>query len=494
MTTRLCLSFLPGLLVASLAAHPGHNLDVPPWQDATAWPDRVIATIDDDPTTSFAVSWRTDMSVAPAVAQIAPATAEARFDVNAATVNGETVSVPLDHIDYEGEVIPILQNAGLPPVHYHSVSFRGLQPDTLYAYRVRGAPGKWSPWRQLRTAPAAGPLQFLFFGDAQNGIRSHVTRVFDTAAEVAPRARFAIHGGDLVNTAMYDQEWAQWFESLGRTHLTRPALPVAGNHDYFNYAKVLDEGLEDTKLFMMTQKGVTPLWRPQFALPAVNGLPKDLQETVYSVRYGHDLEVFVLDSSGIAFDEQMAWLERQLAASDAPWHVLTMHHPLFSFVGGVEHPSAEARRLALLSVLENHDVDLILTGHRHTYQRGGYGLDVARFGVGEPHAVKTMFVVTASTVKRGATKKEGWERYSEQTAGSWKLDRMGDNASIFAVIDIDGDTLRYRAYDAVGELYDGFTLSKDAGGEKTVVSDPVAETPERTFENSGPFIPWHDLR
>ena len=31
----------------------------PPWQQASPWPDRIVATFETDPATSVAVSWRT---------------------------------------------------------------------------------------------------------------------------------------------------------------------------------------------------------------------------------------------------------------------------------------------------------------------------------------------------------------------------------------------------------------------------------------------------
>ena len=216
----------------------------------------------------------------------------------------------LDQIDHGEESLAILQNQGLPPVIYHSVVFEDLQPDKLYAYRVRGARGKFSPWRQVRTAPRDGPVTFLFFGDAQRGIRSHVTRIFDTATRVAPEARFALHAGDLVNTAMYDQEWAEWFDAVGNTHRVMPIIPVAGNHDYMNFGGI--------KLFASTEKRVSPLWRPQFELPIVTSLPKDLHETVYAVPYSKDVELLVLDSSGIAFDKQLTWLPRRIEQDKRP--------------------------------------------------------------------------------------------------------------------------------------------------------------------------------
>ena len=62
-------------------------------------------------------------------------------------------------------------------VHYHSVEFSELKPDTLYAYRV-GSGDRWSEWIQFRTAKAeAAPFSFLYFGDAQNSILSFWSRI-----------------------------------------------------------------------------------------------------------------------------------------------------------------------------------------------------------------------------------------------------------------------------------------------------------------------------
>ena len=338
-TIRAGIAGLTALALPALAiAHEGHR-DQPPWQEATSWPDRIITTLPGDPATGFAVTWRTSIDVTVAIAEIVPASEVARFDLTARTVRGETEQLNLTELATAGgEVMREIHNTGLPTVNYHSVEFEGLEPDTLYAWRVRGEAGQWSAWRQYRTAPLDGPLSFVFFGDAQTGIRSHVTRVFDTARQYAPNARFAIHGGDLVNTPFYDREWAEWFEALGPTHYVMPAILVAGNHDYVNLSKDEGEDGGDDKLFI-ADKTVSPIWRPQFALPVVDSLPVDLAETVYDVRYSKDIHVFVLDSSGVAFDQQLAWLESAVSASDARWKVLTMHHPLYSFVGGREHPA-----------------------------------------------------------------------------------------------------------------------------------------------------------
>ena len=95
----------------------------------------------------------------------------------AATVVAGTEPVYLNTAMVDGVAMAAPDNFGLGVVHYHSAVFDGLQPDTLYAYRVRGAEGAWSEWIQTRTAPATGPVKFAYFGDAQNGILSHWSRV-----------------------------------------------------------------------------------------------------------------------------------------------------------------------------------------------------------------------------------------------------------------------------------------------------------------------------
>ena len=492
MKIVLCvLTALLSVVPVSAAAHPVHR-ETPPWQQASSWPDRIIVNPGTDPARSFSVTWRTDESVGKTVAQIAVATSDARFDLGAQTEAAKTERLELTEFLGPDGTIEILENMGLPPAHYHSVTFDELAPDTLYAYRVRGHRGHWSAWRQVRTAPTSGPLRFVFFGDAQTAIRSHITRSFDTAARVFPDPHFAIHGGDLVNTAVYDKEWAEWFEAMGRTAVTVPSIPVTGNHDYVNFDK--DKARDgDGKLFI-ARKSVSPLWRRQFTLGEEENLPPDLRETVYDVKYGNQLHVFVLDSSGVAWGEQLAWLETKLSASTAAFTLVTMHHPIFSFVGGREHPAARKRRSALLDVLREGNVDLVLTGHRHTYQRSAYGNDVARFSAGEEAEVETVFITTASSTKRGRSKVDGWERYEEEQGGDFSLTRYGDNTPIFGVFEVDGGALHYRAIDSVGELYDAFTMRKNGDGTLLVTNDPIVASGPKTYDNTGPYRPWDDLR
>ncbi len=496
----IALSYAIGLgavLPAAAHAHPGHTPAItPPWQNASSWPDRVITTFEADPTTSFAVSWRTDTSVPATVAEIALATPSSGFASAAASRPAISEPLDLETVRSASAELKMEWNLGLKPVHYHSVSFDGLLPDTLYAYRVRGADNAWSEWFQIRTAPKAGtPFRFIYMGDAQNGILSHWSRTVRASFQKAPDARFILHAGDLVNRGSRDIEWAEWFKAVGFIHGMIPAIPVAGNHEYDTFGTV-----------PAVQRLLSALWRPQFRLPSVASLPADLRETVYKIAYNGDLDVFVLDSTpamrsdaaGIAMAQaQAAWLDAELGRATTRWKVVTMHHPIFSSGEGRD---SKAWRDAILPILTKHKVDLVLQGHDHTYARGTIPANLTSTGALPPQrperradrngeVVTTMFVNSVSGPKMYKFKADRWDQYAPSGV---RLDRFAEGAQFFQVIEINGDTLDYRAYAATGDLYDSFIMKKNPTGTKRVTAGPVATIEQQTFSPTNPYTNFRD--
>ncbi|MDJ0979059.1 MAG: FN3 domain-containing metallophosphoesterase family protein [Erythrobacter sp.] len=479
---RRSLAISLGLTLANLSlspvhAHPdGHNDAVLPWQEATSWPDRIVATIDGDPATTLAVTWRTDRSVSETSAQIALARPDARFDREALSVPAQTEALDLSVIKGKGFTFEVSDNTGLPKTHHHSVRFDGLEPDTLYAYRVQGADGMWSEWFQTRTAPRDGPIRFIYLGDAQNNLDSHWPRVIREAFRTAPDARFILHAGDLVNRGSRDLEWANWFKAGGFIHGMIPAIGVTGNHEYDDFELSNEEEVELLSI----------LWRPQFRFPVETGLSPELHETVYSIRYAPDLEIFVLNTNIEDMSEQAVWLDAKLAASDARWRVVTMHHPIFSSGRGRDNPESRAR---LLPILLKHEVDLVLQGHDHTYARGtlpagaARGQTPVRQAATNKAGVMTMFVNSVSGAKMYPFNKDGWDRYAPNGV---TLDRKGENTQFFQVIELEDGQLHYAAYSADGALYDEFRLEKSADGSKALANTATLP-PERTFENTLPY-------
>lgn len=430
----ICLFILPFGLWAHGEDHLRH------WEEASPDPDRIILTWTKDPSRSQAVSWRTDSSIEAAVADLTLAIPHARFDLGAKTFQAVTEKLELsDPLGVE--------------VHYHSVEFSGLEPDTLYAYRV-GSGDRKSEWIQFRTAKAdAEPFSFLYFGDAQNAVLSHWSRIMRAAYKKAPHAAFSIHAGDLVDHAHKDREWAEWFKAGGWVHSMIPSIPVTGNHEY---TRVEVDGIQrDKKLSIQ--------WRLQFELPVESGLPVSLAETVYTLVH-QGVRIIVLNTNR-EMEVQAKWLERVLSKNTCLWTVVTMHHPMFSSGAGREN--THLRKL-LKPIIDKHEVDLLLQGHDHTYARGHTPL---RMSDAKTERIKSLYVNSVSGPKMYKFRKDGWKAYRPEGV---VLDRKAVDTPFFQVIDVDGDWLSYRAFMANGELYDAIKLHKAADGSKTLHPWPGA--------------------
>ncbi|MCU1672996.1 MAG: hypothetical protein JWN77_1109 [Frankiales bacterium] len=85
----------------------------------------------------------------------------------------------------------------------------------------------------------------------------------------------------------------------------------------------------------------------------------------FARRFGPVLLV-VLDSNRPDDPDQLRWLGQTLTASDSPWTVAAMHHPMRS--AGYHGSDLDVRR-AFGPLFKRYGVQLVLAGHDHDYQR-----------------------------------------------------------------------------------------------------------------------------
>ena len=404
----------------------------------TLMPDRIVLTWSADPTTTQSVTWRTSTQVEEAFAEIAVATPGPEFVKAAQRYKAESVALKTD----------------INTAHFHSLVFKELQPATKYAYRV-GDGVNWSEWFQFRTASIQPePFSFVYFGDAQNDLRSHWSRVIREAYSDAPKARFLLHAGDLINNAQSDGEWHEWFGAGAWLNAMIPSVPVVGNHE-------MHKGSDELRR-------VSHHWRPQFTLPMQG--PEGLEETCYSFVYSN-CRIVVLNSN-LKLDEQAKWLDKLLLENTSPWVIVSFHHPIFS--------TANDRDNALLRktwkpVLDKYNVDLVLQGHDHTYGRTGITTPsepvetIGNVATGVTHRDEhtgTVYVVSVS----------GPKMYNIEAKPF--MVRVAEDTQLYQVIHIDGSKLRYESRTANGELYDAFELAKEIGKTNQLVEIPV-QMPQR---------------
>jgi hypothetical protein len=106
---------------------------------------------------------------------------------------------------------------------------------------------------------------------------------------------------------------------------------------------------------------------PQVTYPEFN-----MEGRRYYARTDGDVRFFALESSSLTNpndpdrNAQLAWLDRELAASKAKWNIVYGHHNVYSAgVYGVN----EVMVRDITPILKKHQVKLFINGHDHNYQR-----------------------------------------------------------------------------------------------------------------------------
>lgn len=402
-------------------------------------PDRVIANLTADPAHGFAVNWRTNQQVTTGVVEIAEATDGPEFLLNGV----RRISAVSQRFENQNRREPLVK------AMFHSAVVAGLKPNTTYAYRVGNGSkeqGYWSEWFQTTTANETSkePFSFIYFGDAQNSVKSLWSRVIRNSYRQFPEVDFMLHAGDLIDDRDANLEWGEWFYAGSFIHATIPSMMTPGNHEY--------------------RDGVlSALWRPQFTLPE-NGPTDGLAETCYAIDY-ENLKIISIDAVALDQDEesrnaQVQWLDSVLQNNTKKWTALTLHYPVFSTAKGRDN---KVLREALQPLMDKYQVDLVLQGHDHTYSRGfvaneGKGLTVVDDS-------GTIYAVSVSGPKMYESMDQDW------------MVRRGEFTQLFQIITVSEDTITYGAYTPIGTLYDAFELVKKNGKRQLI--NKVPDTPVR---------------
>lgn len=430
------------------------------YYEPTAMPDRIVLSFSGDPRTSRSVNWRTSVAVDQGIAEIVQAEAGPYFPEKARQVLATAEALKTD----------------LSTAHYHSVTFKDLQPGTKYAYRV-GDGTNWSEWFQFEmAAPENEAFSFVYFGDAQNNIRSMWSRVIREAYRDAPKAAFLLHAGDLVNRAESDAEWGEWFGAGAWLNAMTPNVAIPGNHE-----QARDQS---------GRRSLSHHWKPSFTLPE-NG-PAGLEESCYTFTY-QNLRFIGMNSNTLQA-EQAEWLDGVLAESTSQWVVCSFHHPIYST--GKDRDNAELRGL-WKPVFDKYKVDLVLTGHDHTYGRTGFEVPSVSSQSEEQVAASTDTIPaqTASALVGTVNVPTGVQNVDEDAGTVYVVSvsgpkmynnnqkdfmkRVAEDTQLYQIIRIDGDKLRFEARTALGDLYDAFELRKQGAGEVNQLFEIEPEIAQR---------------
>ncbi|MCP5517226.1 MAG: metallophosphoesterase family protein [Verrucomicrobiales bacterium] len=325
----------------------------------------------------------------------------------------------------------------------HAAEITGLPPGAPCFYRVvceREGETARSPVFSFRSLKANGPITFMLTADVGSG-RVEQYAIARVLRDEAPD--LVLMAGDLVYPGFTPARADfRWFSVYARQLLSTPFLVVAGNHDvlYGGANGFYDE-------FRM----------PANSVPAADHAAAGTgPQHYYSFDHGdaHFVGLYVPLMSGLfglkPGSSQLAWLESDLAATDKPWKIVFLHHPLLSSgphryddldFNGV-HDVLDLTRV-LLPVLEAHGVQLVFSGHDHLYERlvpvRGVQCVISGGGGGTPYGSGT----------REPAGNRLWSRHH------------------CVHVAIDGDSLTLRALDREGREFDRFHL------QRTPLTGPV---------------------
>jgi 3',5'-cyclic AMP phosphodiesterase CpdA len=131
--------------------------------------------------------------------------------------------------------------------------------------------------------------------------------------------------------------------------------------------------------------------------------------------------------------------------------VAIFHHPFYSTSARRDN---KAVRENLKPLFDKYGVDLVLTGHDHTYARGM----ITPEGEGSKGTMTgPVYVISVSGSKQYRQDAERW----------WQVGLT--NTQLWQSVSIDENILEHKAYDASGNIADHFVITRMKDGRKKFI-------------------------
>ncbi|ORV91626.1 hypothetical protein AWC11_10740 [Mycobacterium interjectum] len=268
-------------------------------------------------------------------------------------------------------------------VRVNHARLTGLAPDSDYLYAAVHD-GAEAESGTVRTAPSGRkPLRFTSFGDqstpaltrlpdgryATDNIGSPAAADTTLAIErLGPL--FNLVNGDLCYANLAGDRirtWSNWFENNTRSARYRPWMPAAGNHENESGNGPIGYGAYQT-YFAVPDSGSSPqtrgLWY-SFTAGSVRVISLNNDD----IAFQDGGNVYVHGYSG---GEQKRWLAGELAAArrdpDVDWIVVCMHQTAISTADQANGADLGIRE-EWLPLFDQYQVDLVVCGHEHHYER-----------------------------------------------------------------------------------------------------------------------------
>jgi 3',5'-cyclic AMP phosphodiesterase CpdA len=324
--------------------------------------------------------------------------------------------------------------------YQYQADLTGLTPGTAYTYSVAlngqtlaSSAADGSPLHFTTEGP--GRFSFLVLGDS--GERTPEQTQIASLLSAEPDVALLLHMGDLAcDLGTFAQLDSNYFAPYADLMQRVPFFPAPGNHEYY------------------TNRAAPYL--SAHASPD-SGVPAPDQGRYYSFDWG-DAHFTSLDSNllGTASEVQMlAWFDHDLQASRKLWKIVYFHHTPYPSGHHLGDPACERALAVINPIAERNGVQLVLSGHEHSYQR-------------------------SVPLSNGRPALRGGTTYIISAGGGQALQNIGQlptTAAAMAVhnylrVDLDGSRLTIRVIGLGGAWLDQVVLDA-APARKRVVAPPA---------------------
>lgn len=331
---------------------------------------------------------------------------------------------------------------------------QGLEENTSYMYSYTIGDGTMSEPQEYRTR-SFHDYQLMYVGDPQIGASGNAQSdvngwktTINTALTNFPNVSYIISVGDQTNASSdtsngaaknnFEVEWAGFLEPTQLKNI--PVQTLVGNHEskgsnFANHTYVPNESSVGTA--------------------AGND---------YYYTYGSTLFIVLNTNNANAADHDAVMKQAVDANPNAKWRVVSFHQDVYG--SGDQHSESDglAVRRWLEPVLDKYDVDVVLTGHDHSYTRS-YQMQNGQVQVNDLADEAGRMINPEGTVYMAANSASGSKYYDLVPAAQYYVAKRDQtNHQNYSILNIDDVSFSIDTYDVVtgAKVDQTYTIVKSA--------------------------------
>lgn len=350
----------------------------------------------------------------------------------------------------------------------NKVTAKNLKNGTNYQYRYRVDDGEWSEPEDYRNVDATDGFKFIAVGDPQIGIgvggseadTQRWVNTLNLATAKAGDAAFIYSMGDQIDGNLEFDQYAGFM--YPQTLRNYSIATTAGNHDcdvpnmqwHFNNPNVTDYGVTS----------------------ATGDYYFSYGDTLF-INLNSNAVLKSSKSSAVIAKEHRKCIEEAIATNPyAKWRVVSFHQDIYGYPDHYTDPEVTECREQLYPILDDYDIDIVLTGHGHNYTRSFQMYNNEYVSNSEEYKSNDVtvnnpdgtvyFELSTAASKNYENNKAG---YDEHIAKSFAV----NGVQSYSVVSVTDGKLSVETYRTdTNERYDSYTITKtdSAKLEKSIVA------------------------